>query len=373
MNNDYIFAEKVVTECERRGINLCSNFQDWTKTAMALADLGEDGRSLFHRLASMDEKYKQTENDKKFSDALRTTKRIHLATLFYHAEQSGVSLAQLRKQHCFHVQTPSYLRTCTKTHTRPQGPQPMAFVPFDLVTRSEGVETAFTRYLRTLFPDNVVSATLQAYHVGSTKRGATIFPQIDEQGRCHNGLVMFYHENGHRYKKEEWEIDKSKKPTSLHRLWHPDVDAPCQCLFGEHLLRERPDAQVGLVEAEKSAIICAMALPDLVWVATCGSGGLSKDKLKPLQSRQVIAFADLDAVEDWRNKLAEMPFSGFKLSGWHNSTQLHGKADIADEIVFRINNAKHAYVVPKEAIALFGNNPHIIHLCETLKLEVEES
>lgn len=346
MGENLNIAEKVAAECERRGISLCGNYQDWTNTAMALADLGEEGRSLFHRLASMDEKYKQVENDKKFTNALRTTKHIHLATLFHRAKQSGIDLARLRKQCGFHAQVPAYLQTCRNAPAKSPEPQPEDYIPFDLVTRSEGVETAFSRYLRTLFPDDAVTTTLQAYHVGSTRGGATIFPQIDGQGRCHNGHVMFYHEDGHRYRQEDWSIDKSKKPTSLHKLWHPDVAAPCQCLFGEHLLRERPDAQVGLVEAEKSAIICAMAVPDLVWVATCGSSGLSKDKLKPLQDRQVIVFADLDAVESWKYKLAEMRFRGFKLSGWHTSTQLQGKADIADEIVYRISLTKTSLIQP---------------------------
>lgn len=340
INNDFNLAEKVVAECERRGINLCGNYQDWTNTAMALADLGDDGRSLFHRLASMDGKYRQGENDKKFTNALRTTKRIHLATLFYLAKQSGINLASLRKQCGFHVQTPAYLQTCRKAPAKPPEPQHEDYIPFDLVTRSEGVETAFSRYLRTLFPDDVVTKTLKAYHVGSTQNGATIFPQIDKQGRCHNGHVMFYHEDGHRYKEEDWVMDRSKQPTSLHWLWHSHVTAPCQCLFGEHLLQERPDAQVGLVEAEKSAIICAMAMPDLVWVATCGSSGLSKNNLQPLQGRNVIVFADLDAVGSWKNDLAEMRFEGFKLSGWHNNTQLQGKADIADEIEYRISLTK---------------------------------
>ena len=342
INNDFNLAEKVVEECERRGINLCGNYQEGTSIAMALADLGKDGRGLFHRLASMDEKYNQAENDKKFANALRTTRTIHIATLFHLAKQYGVGLKELRRQRGFQTRAPSYLVTCRKEPARPQEPQCEDFIPLDLVKRSERAETAFTRYLRALFHDdlNLVATTLQAYHVGGTKAGATIFPQIDVHGRCHNGNVMFFHEDGHRYKKEDWAFDRSKKPTSLHSLWHPEIEAPCRCLFGEHLLRERPNAQVGLVEAEKSAIICAIAWPDLVWVATCGCSGLSKDKLKPLQGRQCIVFADLDAVGRWKGILAEMRWDGLKLSLWHTCTQLQGNADIADEIVLRMEKAK---------------------------------
>ena len=34
-----------------------------------------------------------------------------------------------------------------------------------------------------------------------------------------------------------------------------------QCLFGEHLLPQRPDKTVALVESEKTAIICAALMP----------------------------------------------------------------------------------------------------------------
>jgi len=54
-----IIAEYITSQCEMRNINLCGNFEDWTKVAFSLADLGEDGRSLFHRLAGLDERYRQ--------------------------------------------------------------------------------------------------------------------------------------------------------------------------------------------------------------------------------------------------------------------------------------------------------------------------
>ncbi len=58
-------------------------------------------------------------------------------------------------------------------------------------------------------------------------------------------------------------------------------------MFGEHLLKKYPDKPVCLVEAEKTALICAAMVP--VWVAVGGKTQLG-DKVEVLYGRTVIAF-----------------------------------------------------------------------------------
>lgn len=67
-----------------------------------------------------------------------------------------------------------------------------------------------------------------------------------------------------------------------------------QCLFGEHLLKKYPDKPVGMVEAEKTALICSALMPQLVWVAVGGKGQLG-DKVEVLYGRTIVAFPDSDA------------------------------------------------------------------------------
>lgn len=43
-----------------------------------------------------------------------------------------------------------------------------------------------------------------------------------------------------------------------------------QCLFGEHLLQDRINANVALVESENTAVICFLLLPEYIWLATEG-------------------------------------------------------------------------------------------------------
>ena len=56
-------------------------------------------------------------------------------------------------------------------------------------------------WLRTKFPRERVDAVMKRYHVGGTPDGATLWWQIDEQGRVHTGKAMQYNPlTGHRVK-----------------------------------------------------------------------------------------------------------------------------------------------------------------------------
>ncbi len=76
-----------------------------------------------------------------------------------------------------------------------------------------------------------------------------------------------------------------------------------QCLFGEHLLRERPTAYVGIVESEKTALIMSHFMPDFLWLATGGMDGCFNEKtMQVLRGRNVVLFPDLGGKEKWQKK-----------------------------------------------------------------------
>lgn len=117
---------------------------------------------------------------------------------------------------------------------------------------------------------------------------------------------------------------------ALHQL--PDNWTLTQCLFGEHLLALYPDKSVALVEAEKTAVTCAAALPECIWLATCGKSQLGS-KLDVLKGRKVVAFPDIDAYEEWKSKLSPL---GITVSDWLERTatvdERVRKIDLADRI-----------------------------------------
>jgi hypothetical protein len=208
------------------------------------------------------------------------------------------------------------------------------FIPFDLVLKSEGRANTLTSFLMRLFPVVDVERVAKSYHLGSTKRGEVIFPQIDGLGRCHTGKVMLYDTNGHRVRGErdcvDWLHARYKKKE------HKESFRLAQCLFGEHLLSLRPSACVGLVESEKTAVICALDIPDFVWVATGGCQGLTEKMCKGLKGRNVMVYPDADKVREWTEKARSLTMcKNVRVSTWAKDEPPESKRDIADEIVRR--------------------------------------
>ena len=208
------------------------------------------------------------------------------------------------------------------------------YIPFDLIQRSESIDNNLMQYLGKFFPQLDLMRVTKAYHLGCTRKGETIFPEIDMQGRCRTGKIMQYGEDGHRVKKERDAVDwlharymrQQGKKASDFRLR--------QCLFGEHLLTERPDEMVALTESEKSAIICALVFPDFIWVSCGGKHGFKPDLCKPLAGRNVLVYADADAVDEWREKIAQLTFcKSIRLSDWSKGEPQDSKRDIADLIL----------------------------------------
>ena len=136
------------------------------------------------------------------------------------------------------------------------------------------------------------------YDRATTPEGRTIFVQRDYNGMIRTGKVISYDSmTGHRI--------KSDGMTWLHTLVE-DTLAPDwklnQCLFGEHLLKQRPHDKVVVVESEKSAIIGTICYPEMIWLATGGAAYLKadrKDYISHLSGRDVIVIPDCDKVEEW--------------------------------------------------------------------------
>ena len=89
-------------------------------------------------------------------------------------------------------------------------------------------------WLRTKFQREQVDAALKRYHVGGTPDGATLWWQIDEQGRVHTGKAMQYNPlTGHRIKEQGFPVNWAHRM----RLYGEPTDlVVSQCLFGLSLL-----------------------------------------------------------------------------------------------------------------------------------------
>ena len=89
-------------------------------------------------------------------------------------------------------------------------------------------------WLRTQFPRDAVAAALKRYRVGGTPDGATLWWQIDEQGRVHTGKAMQYNPlTGHRVKEQGFPVNWAHR---MRLYGEPSDLVVPQCLFGLGLL-----------------------------------------------------------------------------------------------------------------------------------------
>ena len=188
----------------------------------------------------------------------------------------------------------------------PPPPPPFQPLPRQFVERSHSPRSTFWQWLSTIMSRQLgISAerlqqVYDDYWLGATRRGSVIFWQIDQAGLVHGGHIMQYRVDGHRDGYQGW----THIPLIRVGLLPPDWQL-YQCLFGQHLLARRPDAHVCLVESEKTAVVMATVQPQYLWLATCGSSGLSPERVACLQGRRVTVFPDSGCYEKWNRRMQQ--------------------------------------------------------------------
>lgn len=161
----------------------------------------------------------------------------------------------------------------------------------------------FSRYLIDHFGSSAVMPVLEKYSIGSSRHwsGSTVFWQVTKTGEIRTGKVMLYNTELRRVKQPfnhiEW----------VHSVLKLENYELKTCLFGEHLLSTEKGKPIGIVESEKTAIVCALFIPHFTWLATGGSGNLSQSKMSVIGSDcPVVLFPDLGMFEKWTKKAAEL-------------------------------------------------------------------
>ncbi|MFT5725353.1 MAG: hypothetical protein ACI9JN_002478 [Bacteroidia bacterium] len=181
---------------------------------------------------------------------------------------------------------------------------PVSFIDSKVFKASlKGYETnQLVNFLIQRFGYKITKEMISRYFIASSKYwpGSTVFWQIDAQGRLRTGKIMLYDSrSGKRVKKPRNHI------YWVHKALNNSVFELSQCLFGEHLLKDRT-RPVAVVESEKTAVIASAYLPQFIWVATGGLSNLSKEKCSILKGRNVTLFPDLNGFEKWNDKAKEL-------------------------------------------------------------------
>lgn len=186
---------------------------------------------------------------------------------------------------------------------RPQ-PKPVSFIPVEVFKASLKAheKNYFVQFLINLFGVEVASQLVSRYFIATSKHwnGATVFWQIDTQGKVRTGKIMLYSPTtGKRVKNIDLPVYWVHKA-----LKQPEFELR-QCLFGEHLLIDKTKP-VAIVESEKTAVIASIFLPQFIWVAVGSLTNLNADRCSILKGRTVTLFPDLNGFEKWSSKAKEL-------------------------------------------------------------------
>ena len=131
-------------------------------------------------------------------------------------------------------------------------PLPTSYIDENIMRSSQKCYEAnnLFLFLSSQFGETATLSLMEKYHVGTSKHwtGATVFWQVDNQGKVRTGKVMLYYpETGKRVKEPYNHI------SWVHSLIpHKDFHL-CQCFFGEHLINAAKTKPIALVESEKTA------------------------------------------------------------------------------------------------------------------------
>lgn len=292
----------------------------------------------------------------------------------------------------------------TPTANSQQPTAKIQHLPLEWILRFRSNQSGFTKALTETFhfsPEQAKAAA-DRYYLGATRDGRVIFWQLDDQNLLREGKVMAYEANCHRSKQRmPTTISHELKRRGLLA---PDFKAT-PCLFGLHLLWNQPKANVSqaraetkfnlgyaerqnrqrptgvnndsskfkdqssknqdslhfepstlnlerpnrghpivaIVESEKTAIICSILFPEVLWMATGGKSKLTTQLLKPIAQYHVrgILFPDTDPTGDtyreWSEKAAAISqeldidlFTSDLLERSATPEQKTQKIDIAD-------------------------------------------
>ena len=218
------------------------------------------------------------------------------------------------------------------TPTPPPPPPPLRPLSMALVEENHSPQSVFWSWFagscaRQLnFDPANVKRIYEDYQIGIADHGDVIFWQIDEQQRVRTGHIMAYDTQGKRCGRNDWVHDQIKKGKMKGQL--PDGFVLYQCFFGQHLLPKYAEAHVCLVESEKTALIMAARHPDLIWLATSGSSGLSVEKLECLRGRRFTVFPDSGCYEKWNHVMQQTKGLQYAISD--QMEQYPANTDLAD-------------------------------------------
>lgn len=317
--NDIDILEQLVTAIEQAGANLAPTYQEYMPLAFAVANsCGEQGRSLFHRICRMSEKYRQEDADKLYDHALQDGRSGNsLGTVFHLAERAGVrldkKLANLHAGQGFF--TPTHTCACEaepENGQTPTGGQPEPIVlpcfpdyrwPAFLQQTIDCGESPAQRDILLLGAITVFGATvnklmsiiysrksnypcLQTFIIALPASGKGVLTWVRRLAEpVHDSLMEVYHAKMKVYQQEkaQWDLLGKKKADT------PEPEPPCMKMFLIAGDNSGAGMLENLIDADGAGLICETEA-DTVSTAIGTDYGHWSDTLRKSFDHERLAF-----------------------------------------------------------------------------------
>lgn len=177
-----------------------------------------------------------------------------------------------------------------KPITRKPITKPTYFFPENILTESlhsEEHRSSLFKFFQKYFEDEKIEKCFRKYLVGVDKNreDAVIFWQVDRGKKVRAGKIMKYDIVTGRRRKDFFSWVKKEE--------NSDAEIR-QCFYGIHLIDYLKNYRIGIVESEKTALLCDLYFDEkIVWLSSGGLNGFNEEKCKDLVGRTVILFPDL--------------------------------------------------------------------------------
>lgn len=160
------------------------------------------------------------------------------------------------------------------------------------ITEISSIVSQLPGYFRELIRRTRIPHILTAFNVGRITDHQVVFWITDTKGRVCNGHVVHYDGLNRNPFRQTRYLYRSAEGYYVSAFFGAE-----QLMTGAMSWTKRlfdPLAPIVIVEAPKSAMLAAMLYPDWIWLASCGTSGVTPAKAKELRGRDVGILFDND-------------------------------------------------------------------------------
>lgn len=178
-------------------------------------------------------------------------------------------------------------------------PEPMALIeiPADYFRDSlkSVSENSFLKFLLSRYDCEDVLRVAERYSLGDFE-GFTVFWRMDASGKVWTAKLIKYDPTTGKRIKDDYSLNWMHAVLKRRGVLPENSDYR-RVFFGAHLVTD-DSTPIAIVEAEKTAVIASLYLPEYLWLACGGKTQINAEKLAQFR-RRVVLFPDGDGFAQW--------------------------------------------------------------------------